>query len=1085
MSSELKQHIQSFIQFQSISKKNDILCKIDSSLTVHFSENLPKEGQILTIIKKSKRIKRETGINPLCKSLGTITTIDSNGNSSESPILLRELQIKSEAGGFSITEVGDYFLNPYLFYLFKIDPNEKVNSLDDFIKLNCSANLKIDDSTCLIGNFHPYRLEIYRDLSEIANINKASHDLSQLLMTENDESKLNFEWVTKPILQMDHQQKIALETLKSNSVILHGPPGTGKSQLIGNAIGSALYASLSILMSSEKKASLDAVYKRLEKVGLHRFCLVNYSNNENKLLFRDLKKTWDFLSKDPAIKQIQFEHKFPFYGTINELIFNKNNADLSIKTILSKLEKSHGQLISETTNFDDFKECEHILNSLNEVQFKLTNKLNFKQRWNERKLMSAISECKKKLESLSIYHPISTINDFDILVRKLLVIQQFSTPLYEKFALLICNKQQKIKRLYLESIKIEKTDLSWEGSINHWIKIPSKKEIELLKLNASKKGFTDRIKFKFTWKKWVRSTQLDPIATCDEMLKHLAFQESKIKFSLSLRELGIESITDLKLLHDLTINHSAENWDWFLNLKDDLKSNYKNAHSQLSELKTFFHEYFNFKKDELIIAHLNQLTENKDFLLNEISIIENLPDSLRGLLQKCSSIKELYDQIYLSIWKSQFGYLEIPSGLIQKEWIKSAIRYEKQKTQILKSNATAIILNIKSKFDQYHQLIETPNRKLNLNEQKLKAELKIGKSILIKEFGKVKNHMNLRKLYESEAKRWLLLIKPVLMTHPMKIATYFPPEPGIFDLGIIDEASQMPLKNAIGTLQRIKRVLIAGDENQMDPSYFFSSNDDNHSVFHQAKYHLKNIELTHHYRSESEELISFSNRHFYDNKLRFIENSETRNKQVIFNHYIEKGVYNNGINEIEAQEVVNHLVKQIENRVNENSIGIVAFSDTQLKTILEKIPMGFLKIIEDLEESNQLFFKTLDQVQGDECDLLIISFGYGRNKEGDFEMRFGPINQTGGEKRLNVLFSRAKKEIHFFSSVKFSDFPQTKNESVILLKQWFALMEENNLKKSKSYEMHVLDILEQANDADDFTQLISIYNEKGWKILPF
>jgi superfamily I DNA and/or RNA helicase len=345
--------------------------------------------------------------------------------------------------------------------------------------------------------------------------------------------------------------------------------------------------------------------------------------------------------------------------------------------------------------------------------------------------------------------------------------------------------------------------------------------------------------------------------------------------------------------------------------------------------------------------------------------------------------------------------------------------------------------------------------------------------------------MNLRKLYESAAKRWLLLIKPILMTHPMKIATYFPPEPGIFDLGIIDEASQMPLKNAIGTLQRIKRVLIAGDENQMDPSYFFSSNDDNHSVFHQAKYHLKNIELTHHYRSESEELISFSNRHFYDNKLRFIENSETRIKQVIFNHYIEKGGYNNGINEIEAQEVVNHLVKQIENRVNENSIGIVAFSETQLKTILEKIPMGFLKIIEDLEESNQLFFKTLDQVQGDECDLLIISFGYGRNKEGDFEMRFGPINQTGGEKRLNVLFSRAKKEIHFFSSVKFSDFPQTKNESVILLKQWFALMEENNLKKSKSYEIHVLDILEQANDADDFTQLISIYNERGWKILPF
>lgn len=1083
MSSELSHYLKPFAHFQSIAKKIDLLCNIDSNLTTDFYENLPKDGPISAIIKKSKKIERETGINPLCKSLGKLTTIDSEGNTSDVPILLKELQIKNETNCFIITEVGDYFLNPYLFYFLNIDFNEEINSLDDFKKRSFLDNIAIDESSCLIGNFHPYRFEIYRDFSEIIKINETSNDLAQLLTIENDHPNLELNWTTKPILQLDHQQKFALEKLKSNSVILHGPPGTGKSQLIGNAIGSALSGNLSVLMSSEKKASLDAVYKRLEKVGLHRFCLVNYSNNENKLVYRDLKKTWDFLSKDLGYKSIQFEHKFPFSETINELISIQKKGNVRIKDILLKINDSDTLVNSENIDLLEFKESEHLIDSLNETQFNYTNKLNFNQQWSESALLTRITDCEKIMGRLSSYHPIATQSDIETLIRNLLLIQHFSSAIYEKYGPLICNKPQKIKRLYLESIKIEKTELKWDGSLNHWIKIPSKNELELLKELASKKGIADRIKFKFIWKKWIRSSQLDPISTCNELLKQISFQEAKQKFSLDLKEHGIDSIRDLKLIYDLTINHSKSGWDWFINLNMELKLNYKNAHLLVSNLKSILYENFNFNNDDLIFNHFNQFKLKIEFFLNELRIIENLPIFVRNRLQKCRSIKEYYNQYYLSVWRSEYGYLEMPTNLIQKDWIKAAISYEKHKKQNLKYNTLEIIETIKKKFDSYHQLIQTPNSKLSIKEQKLKTELKTGKRILVKEFGKVKNHLSIRKLFESEAKQWLLLIKPVLMTHPHRIATYFPPELGIFDLGIIDEASQMPFKNSIGTLQRIKRVLIAGDENQMDPSFFFSSNNDDHSVFHQAKYHLKNVELTHHYRSESEDLISFSNRYFYGNKLRFIENSDARQKRVIFHHYIEKGIYKNGINEIEAEELVIHLVQQIQNHDNEISIGVVAFSEAQLKTILEKIPLRFLTFIEHLEETNKLFFKTLDQVQGDECDVLIISFGYGRNIDGVFEMRFGPINQTGGEKRLNVLFSRAKKQIHFFSSVTLSDFPFSKNESVVLLKNWFVLMDENKLKKSKSYEIHVLDILEKANDADDFTQLTSIYLERGWKIL--
>ncbi len=1083
MSSELKQHFQSFINYHSISKKNDILCKIDLEQTAFYSENFEKKSQFTDIFKKSKKIEKETGINPLCKSWGSIITRDSNSEAFEVPILLKEVRISDETNCYNVTEVGDYFLNPFLFYLFKIDQNIKIQSIDEFKKLVCSNHLEINESICFIGNFHPYRLEIYRDLSEISKNGKASYDLNKILMIENDGLKSIFDWKIKPILHWDYEQRIALESLETNSIVLHGPPGTGKSQLIVNAIGCALNSNLSVLMSSEKKASLDAVYKRLEKVGLHRFCLVNYSKNENKATFRDLKKTWDYLCKEQAYNQIQFECKFPFSETINELIYEQKAGKISLKEFVSKLDNSDVLFISETISFEEFHDSQQLLNSLNESKFNLTNKLKFDQQWNLKKLQDVISECKKVLESLSQYHSISNLNDLDKLVQKLLIIQLFSSAIYEKYGHLICKKQQKIKRLYSDSIKIEKTKLKWEGSLNHWVKIPSKKELELLKNLSSKKGVADRIKFRFIWKKWVRSTQLDPISTCNEMINHLIFKEAENKFLLDLKELGIESILDLKLIYDLTINHSNENWNWYFNLNEDLKFNYKNAHKQVSNLKLILSQNFNFGKEDLIKNYLTNLDSNKDFLLNEISIIGNLPFSIRKQLQKCSSIKEFFNQFYLSVWKSQFGHLEIPSKQIQKEWVKSSISYERHKSHVLKINAIEIIKGIKRQFNEYHKLIDTPNRKLTADEQKLKTELKIGKSILIKEFGKVRQHLNFRKLYESEAKKWLQVIKPILMSHPLKIASFFPPEPEIFDLGIIDEASQMPFKNAIGTLQRVKRTLIAGDENQMDPFYFFSSNDNEHSIFHQAKYHFKNIELTNHYRSESQELISFSNRYFYENKLRFIEQAKSNQIHCVKHYFIEKGIYQDSVNLVEAQKVSEFITHQLDESKSEKSMGIVAFSEAQLKLIIQKIPAKYTSQIEELEDSNLLFFKTVDQVQGDECDILIISFGYGRNNEGNFEMRFGPINQTGGEKRLNVLFSRAKKEIHFFSSVKYVDFPQTKNESVKLLKQWFAMIEENKIKKIHSHEIHVLDILEQAKDVEDFTHLIKIYSERGWKIL--
>ena len=390
MNPELKLHLKSIIHYESFSKKNDILCNIYFDLTIVYEDKYPAESALSIILKKSKKIEKEIGINPLCKSLGTIKLKDVNGQSSIAPVLLKEVKITAEDKKYHLTDLGDYFLNPYLFYALKIDDHLTIESLVDFKNLTCVKDLEIDEEICLLGNFHPYRFEVYRDLSEISQINHFSRDLAKLFMLENDESESNFNLNIQPILQLDHHQKKALESLKSNSVLVHGPPGTGKSQLIGNAIGSALQSNLSILMSSEKKASIDAVYKRLEKVGLHRFCLVNYSKNENKLLIRDLKKTWDFLIKERTSNPIQFENKYPFFNVINEFISKPKIEGVSLKNEIELLKKSDYISIPNDIDFQEFKENEHILDLLNDDLFQLTTRLNFIEQWDEKTFTAKI-----------------------------------------------------------------------------------------------------------------------------------------------------------------------------------------------------------------------------------------------------------------------------------------------------------------------------------------------------------------------------------------------------------------------------------------------------------------------------------------------------------------------------------------------------------------------------------------------------------------------------------------------------------------------------------------------------------------------
>jgi len=260
-------------------------------------------------------------------------------------------------------------------------------------------------------------------------------------------------------------------------------------------------------------------------------------------------------------------------------------------------------------------------------------------------------------------------------------------------------------------------------------------------------------------------------------------------------------------------------------------------------------------------------------------------------------------------------------------------------------------------------------------------------------------------------------------------------------LAIVDEASQINLSHAVGTLYRSKRILIAGDSQQMAPSQFFKQrNDDAQSLLHKGSYYFKNIVLKNHYRSEHPALISFSNKHFYNNELVAFP-SIRQEKQPLVLHYIENGIYTERQNENEAKDLVRFIQPLLKNE--KEKLGIVAFSLSQLSCIFNQFSTREQLLIQDRIDNDTLFFKSLENVQGDECDRLLISFGYGKNSEGQFDMRFGPINEKNGDKRLNVLFSRARKKIDFFTSVKSEDFNLQANSAVILLKKWHLMLEQD------------------------------------------
>ncbi|WP_053005979.1 DUF3320 domain-containing protein [Kiloniella spongiae] len=317
------------------------------------------------------------------------------------------------------------------------------------------------------------------------------------------------------------------------------------------------------------------------------------------------------------------------------------------------------------------------------------------------------------------------------------------------------------------------------------------------------------------------------------------------------------------------------------------------------------------------------------------------------------------------------------------------------------------------------------------------------------EAGKRRNHRSIRRLVE-DAGDALQQIKPVFLMSPISVAQYLPPGRINFDLVLIDEASQVRPEDSIGAIARGRSTIVVGDSKQLPPTSFFArtlgdigqEDENDEENVDQPGVHAGAMEsiltlcaargmtsktLQWHYRSKHPSLIQVSNDTFYENKLKFPPSPQIAGREGLIFREVD-GIYDRGktrTNKIEAQEVAKAVLKHAKTAPR-LSLGVVTLSTAQRNMIEGELELlraenQDVEYFFSKERHEPFFVKNLENVQGDERDVIFISVCYAKDKDGYMSQSFGPVNSLGGERRLNVLFTRAKRRCEIFASITDQD----------------------------------------------------------------
>lgn len=1092
---------------------NDVLVNVEStnknlffsSGELNFSlEHFPKK-----ILSETNKLKKESGVNALC-SVNGIVSLTIGEKAVLTPVFLTPLEFKvnkvNQTISFEKLE-DEIFINPFLiFHLsnkLEIDVS-KTNNLSEFVVLLGENDLSIiDEDKYIIGNFHHHRYQIIKELDELIEISDYSTTLKTLLGFKEKNEVTSIELVRDNLFFADTDHEKVFESVRTSDTVIQGPPGTGKSQVLSNLLGKIVSQNKTTIVLSEKRAALEVLKKKLSTFSLDQLCFIATSDHLSHSFFEELKATWNYfenyssesktniLLSEQYVDQLQMIldllRQESLIGGVSFSDFFKESAsiDLSAYSYNSRID-----------SIDDYRKNKSIIEwiyneKLNNVVGNLKHSTINSSEFNrlDKKIETWIDTISTLQKTFSIEDWI----DLQKITKEAIQCQIFENEYYRKYSSLFQpnSKVQKtflrLRKKYMKSkIELEKI----QNNNSHWKVFPSEIETISLLEQFEEDSFFKKIKTKKRWK----SISYLPIENAVEELKsHLKNIEKINNFTqltIEFCELGVDNPEiDIEQIYQTLTFISEEEWLRLFKIPLEQRLKITSSHQILEGLQRDFRTYLNLDNLVHILSFLNQLKNSLGQLITSVESLKKLSQNTLNNLKINDDFNSFEGQLYTShytIFKERFPDLAnfSISELFEKVNGITQLQLKEQK-----DFAQIIEASISNKFKAYHELLSTSSRKLSEDQKVLKNRLRKGKSILVKEFSKTRSHPSLREIYNSEAREWIVLLKPIWLSNPSQLSKCFPMENSLFDFAIFDEASQIPIQNALGAIQRSKRIIVAGDEHQMGPSsYFKSGSKEPMDLLHQASFHLNKIPLSHHYRSKHPDLIAFSNKHIYKGQLKAFPSFNS--KSPINHFYCGNGVFKDRQNEVEAKVIAKSIEPFIK---SDKNIGVVAFSEEQLNCIWKQFSSELQEQLLEKVENNSAFFKALENVQGNECDELFISFGYGKNEEGDFHMRFGPMNSSNGRKRLNVLVTRAKESISFFCSVKTTDFKLSDNESINLLRQWFQFSEsyKENSEFNFPYQLQpeqqnnkliFSSIHEYIGSAKELTTLQNVLKERGWKI---
>lgn len=1145
---------------------NDEL-KYNRLLTHYHQQDL--DNILVYIHKNAKQAIEENGSSTLYLAVGLLKWFDRKtpGQARYAPVLLLPVEIsrrsvnskftlksREEETMINITLVEflrqEYELN--LGALKQLPTDEKGVDVAKVMGTLRRAVMQLKgwdvEEQLVLGNFSFSKLILWKDIV-VHQEDLLKSDMvrslinGKLSFTENNEpnSVNDFDTIQSqsmalPIPTDVSQMEAVFTAQQGRSFILHGPPGTGKSQTITNIIADALYHGKRVLFVAAKKAALDVVQRRLDQVGLAPFTLELHSNKSKKsdvlaqlaksIETAKLARTADFQQEaqhlDAAKKAISdyvnILHRkqhvgWSLYDSITALEnyqdkkFSKNYIPENV------LQQLNATLWQQWTDWlPQFQSIASLIVHPSENPLAAFNLSKYSPSVSDeisvqtQKLLNLFSDVESKSQSLAkaMHFPysIQTKSEWEQFVQVIIAIQKLpdiplelirylsdkeNFSMYEEWSIAFNQYQTVLKNILanynrnLLNSDVAATELQWKQAQQSWFLpkwLQSRKIKKQLTIYRNTPFNNDgEVEQLFVYNNELheiqRLLQQSRFASVQQALKNLFKEEDTDLTDIDNKAALVQQISRLT---DYWERNALVKWDqvWQenqLQYSDDI------VQKNMTEMINFVQQTTildqQIKTYQALTGILFQHKEN--WITETISQLH-------------------YIQTHLPHLKNWMNYVQLrkQGETLQLHWlidayenklcsVESLIDYFHYTVhvsiaqRVISQHEALSLFNaslFESKIEQYKKIAKD-FQYLTIQELRVKLAAQLpnttAEAMQSSEIGilqrAIKNRgrgISIRKLFD-QIPTLLPRISPCMLMSPISVAQYFDVNTKHFDILIFDEASQLPTCEAVSALARAKQSVIVGDPKQMPPTSFFSTIkldeenmdvedlesilDDCLSLSVPSKYLLR------HYRSKHESLIAFSNVNYYENKLLTFPSSDDLNRKVTYHH--TKGFYDKGktrTNKFEADEIVQYIQSHYNNSQKRKlSVGVVTFSQTQQNLIEEKLQKLFMsdpKLEEYANESDEpLFIKNLENVQGDERDIILFSVCYAPDEEGKMSMNFGPLNRDGGWRRLNVAVTRARYEMHIFATLQADqiDLSRTSSEGVAGLKAFLQFAEKGHL----------------------------------------